>query len=295
MNVIKKENCVFAMDKENLPVLTVRDGEEITFETFDCFSNQLQKETDGFDTLDWDRINPATGPVFIEGAEPGDTLLVSIKKIDIKGNAAMLTGPNVGVMGDELTENTIKIMPVEKDVLKFSDTIAIPLNKMIGVIGVAPNGAPVSCGTPDSHGGNMDCKEITEGTDLYLPVNVPGALLSLGDCHAAMGDGEVSVCGAEVPCEVTVVVSVIKNQNWPLPFLIREGKISTISSKLTIDEAGIAATKNMVAIVETYTDLTKGEATHLLSLAGDLKICQVVDPNKTARFELPLSYLTKWK
>lgn len=295
MTYIKKEACIYAMDKHNPPVCSVKDGEVVTFETYDCFANQITSESDSFASLDWDRINPATGPVFIEGAEPGDTLKVEIQKIDIKGNATMVTGTDMGVIGDLLTENTVKVLPIIDNWLIFSDTLKLPLNKMIGVIGVAPKEERISCGTPDSHGGNMDCKEITEGTELFLPVNVKGALFSLGDCHAAMADGEVSVCGAEVPCEVTVRLSVIKNKNWALPFFIRDSKISTLSSKLTVDEACTSATKMMVSFVESYTDLTKAEAIHLLSLAGNLRICQVVDPNKTVRMELPLNYLENWK
>ncbi|MGM0240132.1 acetamidase/formamidase family protein [Enterococcus sp. AZ103] len=294
MNFVKKENCIYAMDKNNQPVLTVKDGEEITFETYDCFTNQISDETSSYQGVDWNKINPATGPVFVEGAEPGDTLKISIKKIAIKGNATLFTGPDLGVMGDELEENVIRVLDIKENKVQLTDEIEIPLNKMIGVIGTAPKGAPISCGTPDAHGGNMDCTEISEGAELYLPVNIAGALLALGDCHAAMGDGEVSGCGAEIPSEVTVSVSVIKNKKWPLPFLIRNGKISTISSKLTVDEATIAATKNMVQLVENYTELSTGEAIHLLTLAGNLKICQIVDPNKTVRMELPLSYLKKW-
>lgn len=294
MNYVKKESCIYAMDKNNQPVLTVKDGEEITFETYDCFTNQISDETSSYQGVDWDRINPATGPVFVENAEPGDTLKVSIKKIAIKGNATLFTGPNLGVMGDELEENVIRVLNIKDDKVQLTDEIEIPINKMIGVIGTAPKDAAVSCGTPDTHGGNMDCTEITEGAELYLPVNVAGALLALGDCHAAMGDGEVSGCGAEIPSEVTVSVSVIKNKNWPLPFLIRNEKISTLSSKLTVDEANLAATKNMVQLVEKYADLSTGEAIHLLTLAGNLRICQIVDPNKTVRMELPLSYLKKW-
>lgn len=294
MKYIKKETSIYAMDKHNPPVAVVNDGDTVVFETYDCFTNQLTDDSASFHSLDWNRINPATGPVYIEGAEPGDTLLVSIQSIKIQGNATVFTGPDSGVLGDELTENTIKVFPIENNQLVFSDTITIPLNKMVGVIGVAPKGEPISCGTPDEHGGNMDCTEIGEGTDLYLPVNVSGALLALGDCHAAMGDGEVSVCGAEVASEVTVTVKVIKNKDWPLPFLVRDGKLSTLSSKKTLDEASILATKQMVSFVETYAGLPKGEAIHLLSLAGNLRICQIVDPNKTVRMELPLTYLPKW-
>nr|WP_311775738.1 acetamidase/formamidase family protein [Listeria booriae] len=282
------------MDKNNRPVATAKDGDHLVFEAYDCFEDQLTDAHDAFEKLDWNRINPATGPVYVEGAEVGDILAVTIEKLEIGDTATLFTGPDSGVMGDELTENTIRRLPIENGVVKFSENIDLPLNKMIGVIGTAPAGEAVSCGTPDAHGGNMDCKEIGEGTTLFLPVNVPGALLAMGDCHAAMGDGEVSVCGAEVPCDITVTIKVFKNKDWPTPFLLRDGKLSTIASAKTIDTANIMATKQMVHFVESYTELTKGEAIHLLSLAGNLRVCQIVDPNKTARMELPLAYLTKW-
>ncbi|MBC2171015.1 acetamidase/formamidase family protein [Listeria booriae] len=294
VQIIKKGSPIYAMDKNNRPVATAKDGDRLVFEAYDCFEDQLTDAHDAFEKLDWNRINPATGPVYVEGAEVGDILAVTIEKLEIGDTATLFTGPDSGVMGDELIENTIRRLPIENGVVKFSENIDLPLNKMIGVIGTAPAGEAVSCGTPDAHGGNMDCKEIGEGTTLFLPVNVAGALLAMGDCHAAMGDGEVSVCGAEVPCDITVTIKVFKNKDWPTPFLLRDGKLSTIASAKTIDTANIMATKQMVHFVESYTELTKGEAIHLLSLAGNLRVCQIVDPNKTARMELPLAYLTKW-
>ena len=293
MHYIKKENAIYAMDKYNVPVCKVNSGETITFEAYDCFTNQLT-DVSSFTALDWDKINPATGPVYVTDAEPGDILAVHIKELAIGDTVTMVTGPNMGVLGDELTDTTFKRFSIEDNHIQFTEAIKIPLNKMIGVIGTAPVGEAISCGTPDAHGGNMDCKEITEGTTLYLPVNVDGALLAMGDCHAAMGDGEVSVCGGEVPCEITVTVEVIKGKKWPTPFYIKDGELNTLSSQKTLDAASVEATKHMVDFVVRYSDLTKGEAVHLLSLVGNLRICQVVDPNKTVRMALPLSYLPKW-
>src|SRR5699024_6489945 len=110
-----------------------------------------------------------------------------------------------------LTEMEIKRVPIINDELHYTEDIRIPVKKMIGVIGTAPKAedGAINCGTPDAHGGNMDTTAITEGVKLYLPVNVAGGLLALGDCHAAMADGEVYVCGAEVPAEVTVSVRVV--------------------------------------------------------------------------------------
>ncbi len=189
---VKKEHAIYAMSAENDPVFTVQDGDTITFETYDCFTNQITAEDQIVEALDWNKINPATGPVFVEGAEEGDVLEVTIHSIEIGDTATMMTGPELGVLGDVLQSTTIKRVPINQDKLLFTEDIIIPINKMIGVIGTAPGkeqGA-ISCGIPDFHGGNMDTTAITEGTKLYLPVNVQGALLALGDCHAAMVMGK---------------------------------------------------------------------------------------------------------
>ena len=135
----------------------------------------------------------------------------------------------------------------------------------------------------------MDCKIITEGTTLYLPVNVPGALLALGDLHAAMGDGEVSVCGMEIAGEVTVTVSVIRDRALPTPMAQTADTIYTIASSVLLDDAANLATRNMVRFVVSETGLSTDDAVNLLSVAGNLQICQVVDPQKTCRYALPKS------
>ncbi|MBC6310425.1 acetamidase/formamidase family protein [Listeria sp. FSL L7-1582] len=290
MHPTTKQHVIYAMDKNAEPSMTVDNGAVVTIETYDCFENQIKSEHQPFHRLDWNRVNPATGPIFIKDAEPGDILAVTIEKIQLIGDATMLTGPNLGVLGDDLTENTIRQFPIVNDQLIFSKEITVPLNKMIGVIGTAPAGKPISCGTPDAHGGNMDCKEITEGVTLFLPINVSGALLALGDVHAAMADGEVSVSGAEIASQITMRLQVVKNKNWPTPSLINDEKIITIASAPTLDDASLIATKNMVQLLTDATKATQAEAIMLLSLAGDLRICQVVDPNKTVRMELPLQY-----
>lgn len=288
---ISKEHAIYAMSADNQPACTVQSGDTIVFEAYDCFTNQITSENQIVEALDWNKINPATGPVFIEGAKPGDVIEVDIHTIDIGDTVTLMTGPELGVLGDELDTMTIKRVPIVEGKLQFTEDIQIPMNKMIGVIGTAPAQDAISCGVPDAHGGNMDTTAITEGAKLYLPVSVKGALLALGDCHAAMGDGEVSVCGGEVPAQVTVTVRVLKNHLVPTPYVINGDTISTIASAKTLDEATVMATKNMVRVIQQSTTLTDAEAIHLLSLAGQLRISQIVDPNKTARMELPLHYL----
>ena len=139
----------------------------------------------------------------------------------------------------------------------------------------------------------MDCKRIGAGATLYLPVNVEGALLAMGDLHAVMGDGEVCVCGAEIAGQVTVKVTVIKSQPLPLPFLVTKEHAMAIYSAPGLDAAAEGATLRMREFLISEVKLPAHEAGMLLSLQGDLRICQAVDPNKTCRMELPLYILDK--
>lgn len=164
---ITKDRVVYAMSRDNAPVATVSSGSEVLFETCDCFSDQITSADAVFNELDWQRINPATGPVYVEGAEPGDALKVTIKRITLSSNqAVMVTAPQLGVIGDELDAPKVTIVPIENDHAILPGNVRVPLNPMVGVIGVAPAGEAISCGTPDSHGGNMDCKMITAGSTL---------------------------------------------------------------------------------------------------------------------------------
>lgn len=289
---IEKKHLIYAMSDQNKPVLTVENGSTVVFETCDCFEDQITSSEVPFETLDWNRINPATGPVFVEGAEPGDILEVKIEKIQLAEQGVMMTGPGLGLMGDELSENAIHMVPIREGKAIFLDKIELALNPMIGVIGTAPaGGESISCGTPDKHGGNMDSKVIAEGSTLYLPVNVPGALLAMGDLHATMGDGEVSVCGVEIAGEVTVTLTILKGKQWKVPMLKTEHALYTIASEKLLDDAAAEATKNMVAFLGEEAGMAKHDAIALLSIGGNLQISQVVDPLKTARYELPLSVL----
>jgi amidase len=284
---VSSKNVIFAMDKDNEPVAEVEAGSQIVFETCDCFENQIQSQNTIMNQLDWNRINPATGPVYINGAMPGDTLVVRIEDIKVGSQGVMLTGPNLGVLGESLKENFIKLLPIIDGKIEFSNKIKLPINPMIGVIGTAPKTNAISCGTPGIHGGNMDSKIIGIGSTIHLPVEVSGALLAMGDLHAVMGDGEVSVCGAEVSGEVTVTVEVIKGRPYCLPIVFTKEAVYTIASVLSLDNAAVTATKNMVNVLVSK-GMLEAEAISLLSLCGNIQISQIVDPLKTARFELPL-------
>ncbi len=222
---IQNNHAVYAMSAANQPVARVSSGETLVFETLDCFENQIQEECQYLSGIDWNHINPATGPVFVEGAMPGDLLKVHILDIRVAEKGTMTATPGEGAVGDLLTKEYTKIIRVKDGKAHFSDKIVLDARPMIGVIGTAPaNGETIPTGTPGTHGGNMDNRRITKGTTLYLPVNVEGALLAMGDLHALMSDGEVLICGLEIPGEVEVTVEVVKDANLPVPVLVTENE-----------------------------------------------------------------------
>lgn len=290
MEIISRRHVVYAMSRDNTPVAKIASGSDVCFETCDCFGDQIASEQAEFTELDWSCINPATGPVYVQDALPGDVLRVEIKRIIPRSHqAVMVTAPGFGVIGDELQQPQIRTVPLENGTALLPGGVCWPLKPMIGVIGVAPAGDAVPCGTPDAHGGNMDCKIITEGCTLWLPVNVEGALFALGDLHAAMGDGEISVCGLEIPGEVVVNLRVVKNRSLPTPMISTQDALYTLASAKTLDDAAQLATRNMAHFIADNSTITLADATNLMSITGDLQICQVVDPLKTCRFALPRS------
>lgn len=284
---LKKEHYIYAFDKNNQPAIHVSSGDQLVIDTYDCFQNQIQSESASFQSIDWERINPATGPVFVEGALPGDILKVKIDNIELGNRGVMATGKDLGVMGHRLEGFDIKILPIENNKALFDEHVQIPLNPMIGVIGVAPEHEAVSCGTPGAHGGNMDTTLITTGATLYFPVFQEGALFGLGDLHAAMGDGEIGVSGVEIPGKVTVTLEVIKGHSITFPFVENEEGIASLVSSKTLDEAAKKSVEIMIDLLQPQTNVTLSHFTMLMSAVGQSQISQIVDPLLTARFFVP--------
>ena len=281
------KDSIYAFSKELKPVKTVASGSTLTIETYDCFQNQIRSNNTEINSIDWNQINPATGPIFVESALPGDILSVKIEKIELDSEGVMAVGPELGVMGHRLEQFEAKMIPIVDGKAVFNKKVHIPLNPMIGVIGVAPEGEAVSCGTPGAHGGNMDTKLITEGVTLYFPVFAKGALFALGDLHAAMGDGEIGVSGIEIPGKVTVTLTVIKGHSLKNPLLISDEGVATIVSAPTLDEAAKTTVEEMIDLLHPHTDLTLNHLTMLMSAVGQTQISQIVDPLLTARFFVP--------
>jgi amidase len=284
---IRKDKHVLSMSRVATPVARIQPGTSIRLQTADCFADQVQGPGDVERGIDWDAINPATGPVYVEGAESGDVLAVHIEHIEIADHGVMCTGGGWGVLGERIEQLSWRFLTIWDREAQWEGGPSFPIRPMIGVIGVAPAGDDVPCGTPGHHGGGMDTRLIAEGATLYLPVAVPGALLAVGDLHATMGDGEVAVTGVEVSGSVTLQVSLRTDLKLADPLLENDDLIATIASAETLDEAAKMATNAMADLLRAQLGIGLADAVMLMSAVGNLQICQVVDPLRTARFEIP--------
>ena len=183
--------------------------------------------------------------MYVKNALPGDVLKVEILEIALGKQGVMCALPDNGVLGSLVKEESVKRLKVENGKVHFNEKIVFDISPMIGVIGVAPENGSVNCGTPGNHGGNMDNKRITEGVTLYFPVFHKGAIFSLGDVHAAMGDGEVMVSGVEIAADVKVRLSVIKGTSIETPMLENEDSCGVIYSHEDIDKSVCHAVRIM--------------------------------------------------
>lgn len=278
---------LFSFDKDLEPVLKVPSGETVRIRTKDCFGNQLQGPEDQLSEIDWEAINPATGPIYVEGAVAGGALKVHIDNIELDAQTSSCTGKDEGVCGDRFSDWATHFCKVEDGKVVWDERLNIPLAPMIGVIGVAPEGEPVNCGTPGKHGGNMDNTAIAAGATLYFPVAVDGALFGCGDMHAVMGDGEVSVSGAEVAGYATVTLTALPELSVPNPLIENETHFGIIVSAESLDKAAELAVQQMVDLLASRTNESEADLVMLLSLVADVRVCQMVDPEKTVRFMVP--------
>ena len=291
---ISREKVFFAFGPALKEIIRVPQGEEVVMETHDCFEGQIQTTNDLVDSLDWDHVNPATGPVYIEGAKPGDVLRVDLLDVSVGEQSSMVTLPGEGALGDVITDMETSILKVEKGQVVFKDKVRVPMRPMVGVIGVAPADKAVPNGTPGAHGGNMDCTLVTTGNSIYFTVGVEGAMFGAGDMHAAMGDGEIVICGAETPGVLRFRAEVVDMKGLPTPFIETPDLVAVVHSAPTIDEASSQATHRMAKFLTDFVKIPLNDAGMLMSLVGELKFCQIVDPEKTVRFEFPKAVLKEY-
>lgn len=286
MIIVSKENIIFSFRPKEAPAAYANSGDIVKFCCLDCYCEQFKVETD-FRNINMGHNNPATGPLYVKGAEPGDVLRIEIKAIDLEKEGTMFVRTGSGIY--DIDGYHCRKFSIEDGKIKFYNEITIPIRPMIGVIGTAPNNKNIRTTVPDEHGGNLDIKDLGEGALLYLPVNVPGALLSMGDLHAVQGDGETVICALEMSGEVTVKVDVLKNRNdIPTPFIVTEDNYITTAADPSLDNCSVAAAKKMHRFLREHSVLNDAQSGMLLSLAGNLRISQVVNPSKGCIMEFPI-------
>lgn len=284
---MKAEHRFYAFCSENQPALRVHQGEELLIETQDCFGNRIRHEDELFSAADREHPNPATGPIFVIGAEPGDILVADILRITPLGDGVMMVVPGEGAVGKQIMEAQTKIVPMERGLAVFTDAVQVPVCPMIGTIGTAPRQGAIANGTPGAHGGNMDCAIVGEGSKVYLPVEVPGALFGLGDLHAVQGDGEVGGFGLEIAGEVRLRLTLLKEVRLPLPLVETSKSVATVYSDEDLDAAAQGAIDNMYSLLTEQVGISLNETGMLMSILGWVQICQVVNDVKTCRMEIP--------
>ncbi|NLW23625.1 MAG: acetamidase/formamidase family protein [Tissierellia bacterium] len=294
MKVIDGSKVIHSFKSDMEPVEKVNPKEIFKVCTNDCFHGQLIREDQTFGELDYSLFNPATGPIYIEGAEAGDLLKVKILDIQVPSKGVSVTVPKEGVLGNKVTKALTKIIEIKDGSCNYNG-IQIPIRPMIGVIGVAPKEGEYDTATPWKHGGNMDTADIGIGSTLYFPVNQKGALLALGDCHALMADGEIACSGLEIAAEVILQVDVIKGKEIAWPLVETDDYTMVIASGDTLDEAVYAASDEAVKYLAKGLNMSWEEAYILASLAVDIRISQLVDPKLTVRAVIPKRILETQK
>lgn len=284
---ISKKQIHFAFDAAEPPVACADSGDIVKFCCQDAYCEQILYDGFDFGKMDMKRNNPATGPLYVRGAKPGNVLRVEIMAIDLAADGCMCARKGAGTYPIEGCH--CRRFPIEQGTVVFDNGIRLPVRPMIGVIGTAPQREAVSTQMPGKHGGNLDIKDLVAGSLLYLPVAVEGALLCMGDIHAVQGDGETVICALEMSGEITVKVDVLADrQEIPTPFIVTPSHYLTTVASPSLDDCSIRAAQKMHRFLRQHSALTDAQCGMLLSLAGNLRISQVVNPSKGCIMEFPI-------
>jgi len=288
-----QDGITYTFGPSMTPIAKVRSGETVEFACQDACGGQIRSEQDTLDDLDMDRVNGATGPVGVIGSRAGDVIRIRIREIRVAelGFQSIVSGH--GVLGDEVRKSRTKMIPIEDGIAIFSKRIRVPTRPHVGTIGVAPAEKEWTTFYPGDHGGNLDTKEISKGSSVYLPVFQSGAQLAMGDIHALMADGEVCVTGIEIAGTVRVQVDVVRGVALKRPLVETADSWMTLASAPTLDEAAKLATHDGVELLARGADLSWEEAYMLASIACDLRISQDVDPWRTAKLLIPKSLVRR--
>ena len=302
--VKKPQDKLTAWDNSTLnprtePVARVKPGEKVEVETWDAYGGVVSPDRTFQQAVEDGAVgalNPVTGPIYVEGAEPGDTLVVEILGIELPEWGGSSIIPGFGALEGwlNLMEPKTKVSYIKGDKVVYEadhgTTLEIPADPFIGTIGVSPAYEAIQTLAPGPHGGNMDCPDVKPGNKLYLPVSQPGALFGLGDVHAVQGDGEI--CGTAV--EIGAVVKLrfqVQKKTTAWPRVESDDQIMTVCSARPLEDAARLAYRELIDwMVEDY-GWDRDDAYIFLSLACKARIAQIVDPLYTVVAKLDKKYL----
>jgi len=288
---LSRDQVIWSFGPDLRPVLEVERGDVVTFETNDCFSGQIRSESDLVTDIDLSRINSATGPVAVRGAEPGDSLVAEI--LDVRpgdwGVATLI--PGFGQLSDRVRAPLTRLFGVRDGIVTMNDRVSFPARPMVGVIGVATDAETLTNGLAGRHGGNLDDHWHGKGARIYLPVRRPGGMFAVGDMHAAMGDGEICFTGVEIASEVDVRFDVLEGRQatWPVTEL-HDRWLPHATAPDFADALELVSEEAARLLVDEH-GFTIEDAFVFLSVACDAGVAQACRPAEgfgaIARFSIP--------
>lgn len=274
MRKLGREHHIYVLEPGAAPAITIDSGEELMVETWDAFEGVSDPVV-----LDAKYLKgPATGPIYVNGAEPGDALKVEFLSITPKEGAAHMIMPGRGFLEEEFTEAYPTVITFEDGHALLPTGVRLPLNPSMGLVATTPTYPQNTASDSGPYGGDIDLKELVEGSTLYLPVFVPGGLLAMGDCHAVVGDGAVAGTGAECSSDTHVRVTVEKGMGIDSPRALTSDYFVVLSYGEELGPAMKQAVRGMVNFLVNEKGMAPYDAYTLLSMAGDVRVSRTFRP-----------------
>jgi len=290
-HVVTRDQVVWGFGPDLEPVLEVDPGAIVRFETNDCFSGQITSEDDLVTEIDFERVNSATGPVAVRGAEPGDSLVVELLEVNPGPVGFATLIPGFGQLIDQVQSPLTRLFRVEGDTIHMNERVRFPLRPMVGVVGVATDGDLVLNGWAGRHGGNLDNHLHGPGARIFFPVRQPGGMFAVGDMHASMGDGEICFTGVEIAGEVVARFDVLKGKQATWPVTELDDRWLAHATALELADALDLVSEEAARLLVDEWGFSIEDAFIFLSVACDAGIAQGCKPaadfGTIARFSIP--------
>ena len=271
---LTKDKHVYHLDPNTEPAIVIASGEELLVGTWDAFEGGRDPDT----IRRMGIRGAATGPIYVEGAAPGDALKIDFIGIRAVADSVHLVSPERGFLQEDFPREEVTVMPIEGDKVLFPGGIELPLRPTVGLVATTPTYVQNTASDSGPYGGDIDMKELVEGSTLYLPVFVEGGLLAMGDCHAVVGDGAVGGTGAETQAEVHIRVSVEKGLGLKAPRALTPEYLVTLGYGEELGPAMRQAVRDMVDFLVSEKGMEAYQAYTLLSLAGDVRVSRTFRP-----------------